>query len=94
MFHTTIYLDPIAVSVSTFRDNLAYESNYCAGLRILDVTDMKTGDLKEVAYLDVDPDCDSPGFHGAWSSYPFFASETIVVSSIERGLFVLKYTNS
>lgn len=77
----------------TCRDNLAYESNYCAGLRILNVAEMKSGQLQEVAYFDVDPDCDSPGFHGAWSSYPFFASKTIVVSSIERGLFVLKFTN-
>ena len=27
---------------------------------------------------------------GSWSVYPYFKSGTIVVSSIERGLFVLK----
>ena len=32
-----------------------------------------------------------PGFNGAWSNYPFFASGTVViVSGIEQGLFVLR----
>ena len=73
---------------------MAYETNYCAGLRILDVTKMNEGDLKEVAYFDVAPDCNSPGFKGSWSNYPYFKSGTIVVSSIERGLFVLEYTDA
>ena len=78
--------------VTLYRGNLAYEANYCAGLRILDITDIETGDLKEVGYFDVAPDCNSPGFKGSWSNYPYFESGTIVVSSIERGLFVLKFT--
>lgn len=49
-------------------------------------------DIKEVGYFDVAPYCDSPGFQGSWSSYPYFDSGTVVVQSIERGLFVLKYT--
>ena len=77
----------------TFRDNLAYEANYCAGLRILDVSNIQDPDsVKEVGYFDVAPYCSSPGFQGSWSNYPYFKSGTIIVSSIERGLFVLKYT--
>lgn len=76
------------------RGNLAYETNYCAGLRVLNIDGIKEGQLEEVGYFDVDPDCDSPGFRGSWSNYPYFESGTIVVSSIERGLFVLKYTGS
>lgn len=78
----------------THRGNLAYETNYCAGLRVLDVTDIKAGKLNEVGFFDVAPDCNSPGFHGSWSNYPYFESGTIIVSSIERGLFVLRYTGS
>lgn len=77
------------------RGKLAYEANYCAGLRILDITNIQAENdpqLEEVGYFDVAPDCNSPGFSGSWSSYPYFPSHTIVVQSIERGLFVLKYT--
>ena len=78
----------------SFRGNLAYEANYCAGLRIIDVTNIKDEDpkLEEVGFFDVAPECNSPGFSGSWSSYPYFESDTIIVQSIERGLFVLKYT--
>lgn len=68
----------------------AFLSNYCAGLRVYDVQDIKKGELTEVAHFDVNPECNTPEFHGTWSNYPYFASGTIIVSSIERGLFVLK----
>mmetsp|Transcript_6501 Transcript_6501/g.23034 ORF Transcript_6501/g.23034 Transcript_6501/m.23034 type:complete len:143 (+) Transcript_6501:122-550(+) len=29
---------------------------------------------------------------GSWSLYPFFASGVVAVSSVDRGLFLLKYT--
>ena len=76
------------------RGNLAYEANYCAGLRILKIDNIQDEDpqLEEVGFFDVAPDCDSPGFHGSWSNYPYFKSGTIIVQSIERGLFVVKYT--
>merc|ERR1711916_396200 len=65
----------------------AYEANYAAGLRILKVNDPSKADLEEVAFFDVSPDFDGVQFHGSWSVYPYFKSGTIVVSSIERGLF-------
>ncbi|XP_065188911.1 uncharacterized protein LOC135819603 [Sycon ciliatum] len=72
--------------------NLAYEANYCAGLRILDVAAIEGGaeQVQEVAYFDVAPDWNTVSFHGSWSSYPYFASGNVIVNSIERGLFVLR----
>lgn len=71
---------------------ISYESNYCAGLRILDITGaVKTPpEVHEIAYFDVAPDCDEVKFSGSWSVYPYFKSGNIIVSSIERGLFILK----
>ena len=69
---------------------LTYQSNYKAGLRILNTSQWSSGILSEVAYLDVYPENDSPGFLGSWSNYPFFNSGYIAVSSIDRGLFVVK----
>lgn len=71
------------------KDGLVYQANYAEGLRILDTSNLdETGELTEVGYFDVDP-LNVRGFSGSWSVYPFFPSGTVVVNSIERGLFVL-----
>jgi choice-of-anchor B domain-containing protein len=67
----------------------AYLSNYCGGLRIYDISDPLR--LTEAGYFDVAPTCSTRLFLGTWSNYPYFPSGNIVVSSIDRGLFVLKY---
>jgi choice-of-anchor B domain-containing protein len=72
------------------RGDRAYQANYRAGLRILDLRRVARGSLREVAYFDVYPPDDEPEFNGAWSSYPYFDSGTVVVSGIEQGLFVLR----
>ncbi len=72
------------------RGNFAYQANYRSGLRILDITGVATASLTEVAFFDVYPANDAPGFNGAWSNYPFFDSGIVVVSGIEQGLFVLR----
>ena len=69
-----------------------YEANYTAGLRVMDISydgALSPDDIREVAYFDVYPQSDLPGFIGSWSSYPFFESGIIVVSSMDDGLFVL-----
>ena len=69
-----------------------WQSNYCAGLRVLDVSGIKEGVLTEKGYFDVAPDCDRAVFSGTWSNYPYFKSGTIGVQGIESGLFLLKPT--
>ena len=45
----------------------------------------------EVGYLDSVPlGPDRPGMSSAWSSYPYFKSGTIVLTSMKEGLFVLR----
>lgn len=70
--------------------NLMYQSNYAAGLRIVDISDPVNP--REVAYFDTAPfAADAPGFFdGSWSNYPFFESGNILVTSHKQGLFVLK----
>ena len=45
---------------------------------------------REIAFFDTYPSGNKVSFVGSWSNYPYFASKTIVVSSIEEGLYVLK----
>jgi len=74
--------------------NRVFQANYCGGLRILDTTNAKTGVLREVGYFDVSPDCNEREFLGSWSNYPYLPSGNILISSIDRGLFVVKYNGA
>jgi choice-of-anchor B domain-containing protein len=67
----------------------SYEANYHSGLRLLNFTDLATDTFIETAFFDTYPEDNETGFDGAWSVYPFFASGNIIVSDIDRGLFIL-----
>ena len=70
-------------------NGLVYQSNYRAGLRILDTENIANANLVEVGYFDVYPANNSAQFNGTWSNYPYFPSGVIAVSHIEEGLFLL-----
>jgi choice-of-anchor B domain-containing protein len=70
-------------------NDYVYESNYRAGLRILDATGVAATSLVEVAYFDIYPEDDEPNFNANWNNYPFFPSGNVILSGIEQGLFVL-----
>ena len=71
------------------KGNLMYQSNYNAGLRILDITDIENP--VEVGFFDTNPfGDDGPGFDGSWSNYPYFKSGVIAVSSIGQGMFLVR----
>lgn len=72
------------------KDNLMYQTNYQAGLRILDISNREAP--VEVGYFDTVPygPNDSSPVLGAWSSYPYFKSGVIVVTSGREGVFFLK----
>ena len=72
------------------RDNYVFESNYRSGLRILDASQILSGQLSEKAYFDTIPCSDSAQFSGSWSSYIYFPSGNVVTSDIGTGLFVLE----
>ena len=83
-------------------DGLAYQSNYGAGVAVLDVstipTDPTGGSVSEVGFFDIYPEDDDEenggviDFVGTWSHYAGFASGFIFVNTIERGGFVVKMT--
>ncbi len=72
------------------RDGLVYQGNYRAGLRILDLARIGDGLLTEAAFFDTVPESDAAGFSGVWGTYPFYPSGNVAVSSMDRGLFVLR----
>jgi len=70
------------------RDQYIFEANYTSGLRVFDASDPVHP--VQIAYFDTYPSDDAPAFNGAWSCYPYFPSGTVIVSDINRGLFVLR----
>ncbi len=68
-----------------------YQANYRAGLSVLHIDDPATASLTEVGFFDTYPESNSANFSGAWHNYPFFASGIVIVSDINRGLFVLQF---
>lgn len=71
------------------KGNYVYQSNYVAGLRILDIQD--PANPVEVGFFDTVPFGDNAaGFDGSWSNYPYFKSGNVIVTSGREGLFILK----
>ena len=69
--------------------NLFYQSNYSAGVRIIDITNIASNSMSEIGFFDSYPPDNSTSFHGAWNVYPFFESGNIVISDIEGGMFII-----
>ena len=70
------------------KGDFTYQANYRYGLHILDISDPLNP--VEVGMFDTSPFETGPGFGGAWSTYPFFDSGTILVTSMQECLFMLK----
>ncbi|MES2305304.1 MAG: choice-of-anchor B family protein [Gemmatimonadota bacterium] len=70
------------------KGNRMYQSNYVAGLRIIDITDPVKP--REVGFFDVAPGENAPGFSGAWNNYPFFKNGSILVNNMQTGIFLIK----
>ena len=69
--------------------DLFYQSNYTAGVRMIDITNIDSNSMTEVGFFDSYPPDNSTSFNGAWNVYPFFASGNIVISDIEGGIFII-----
>lgn len=72
------------------RGRHVFQANYSAGLHVLDVSAIASGQLKTVATFDTYPENDKIEYRSAWSVYPYFDSGVVIVSTISEGLFVLR----
>ena len=71
-----------------YHNGILYEANYSSGLRIFDAR-LDPVSPTEVGYFDTYPADDGTHFNGAWGIYAQFPSGTVIVSDINRGLFVI-----
>ena len=72
------------------KGNLYFQANYTAGMRIIDISNIRNKSMTEIGYFDTHPENNNVSFNGAWSVYPYFPSGNIIISDINRGLFIVK----
>ena len=90
-FHFNYFGPTLAIDHNGYvKDNTFYLANYRAGVRMVDISNIENSTINEVGYFDTYPENDTADFNGAWSVYPYFPSENIIVSDIDRGLFVIR----
>ncbi|MBX2845742.1 MAG: choice-of-anchor B family protein [Saprospiraceae bacterium] len=89
VLHTTYTGPTPAIDHNGYvKGNDFYLANYAAGLRVIDVSNINT--MQEIGSFDTFPAHNNNSFNGAWNIYPFFQSGNIVISDIERGLFIVR----
>jgi choice-of-anchor B domain-containing protein len=89
VLHTTYQAPTTSIDHNLYvRGNWVYMANYTSGLRVVDMADISNP--IEIAFFDTYPARDGLGFSGAWSTYPYFASGSVLISSIGEGLFVVR----
>jgi choice-of-anchor B domain-containing protein len=74
-------------------DGFTFQANYQSGLRIFDLASNPEAPI-QVGAFDTYPSSNGASFNGAWSTYPYFPSGTVIVSDINGGLFVLNATEA
>lgn len=70
------------------RGNRYYIANYERGLVVLDISNPRQP--LEAGFFDSYPLANSAAFNGAWGTYPFLPSGTILLSDINSGLYLLQ----
>ena len=91
---SSTYLGPTAAIDHNgyVKENEYFLANYTAGMRVLDITNIaaSSNSMTEIGYFDTHPESDSDNFSGAWNVYPYFESGNIIISDINRGLFIVR----
>lgn len=76
-----------------YKNGFIFEANYRSGLRIFNANGNPTAPV-QVGYFDTYPTNDNASYDGAWSNYPYFPSGTVIISDINRGLFIVDVTEA
>ncbi|NMH86939.1 choice-of-anchor B family protein [Flavivirga algicola] len=76
------------------KGNTFFQASYRAGVRMIDISQIVNTTMTEIGFFDTHPENNNTGFNGAWNVYPYLPSGNIIISDIERGLFIIKKSSS
>ncbi len=74
--------------------NELFLSNYTAGVRIADISQIATDNVFDIGFFDTYPEGNTTSFNGVWNVYPFFESGNIIISDLDRGFFIIRRTGT
>jgi len=72
------------------KNNTYYFASYRAGVRMLDISQIAGKSFTEIGFFDTYPPDDATESNGAWNVYPYFSSGNIIISDIDKGLFIIR----
>ncbi|MCW5940526.1 MAG: choice-of-anchor B family protein [Fimbriimonadaceae bacterium] len=70
------------------KNDFVFHSNYSSGLQIFNANDNKLAPTR-VGWFDTYPADNRVEYVGAWGNWPFFPSGTVIISDMQRGLFIV-----
>lgn len=86
---TTFFIGENTIDHNLFiRDGFIFEANYTCGLQIFDALADPLNPPR-VGYFDTRPEDNGATFNAAWNNYPYFTNNKVIISDIERGMFVV-----
>lgn len=74
------------------KNDLLYQANYTSGLQVLDISSPLPEDISTLGFFNTTPENNQPSFDGLWSVYPYLSGDKVIVSDMNNGLFILRYS--
>jgi choice-of-anchor B domain-containing protein len=72
------------------KGNLAYVAWYADGLKVIDISNPLSPQM--VGFYDTYPGNPVANYVGAWGADPYFPSGKVIISDMQTGLYVVRYT--
>ncbi|MGY8925608.1 MAG: choice-of-anchor B family protein, partial [Flavobacteriales bacterium] len=95
VYHFDYYGATTAIDHNGYvKDNIYYQANYTAGVRMIDVSGVENKNFTEVGFFDTYPNNNTAAFNGAWNVYPYFPSGNIIISDINNGFFIVRKSST
>jgi choice-of-anchor B domain-containing protein len=72
------------------KGNEYYLSNYAAGFRVIDISDIANDNMVETGYFDTYQANNDVSYNGVWNVYPYFESGNIMINDRSGGFFLVR----
>ncbi|KGL62537.1 choice-of-anchor B family protein [Polaribacter sp. Hel1_85] len=76
------------------KENIYYQTNFNSGVKMIDISNIENKTFTEIGFFDTYPENNNTETNGTWNVYPFLPSGNIIVSDFNRGLFIIRKSNS